>query len=293
MQTGTYRPLLLNRTAVTKALATVRPLIGVALGDNSKMDQPQAEQFIVEFIRERPSVDEIYLSAVVELYVYTHEQEIVRTRGLEARRPELGATFFDAAWDLALLGVLRPGNPTWPVVDKFDGTKYAVTAFGRRWVAEGTEETFVPIGSETFVDLLRPYVEYGEPFLERAREAARCWKVRAYLACCVMCGAAAESILVAAASAKSRDEAQILSAYNSKGGRRKLELFLASQARTEIKDALSPLFGLVKYWRDEASHGAASGITQAAARTSLQALFLYARFVHRNWTEIIKPAAAA
>ena len=250
------------------------------------MDQAQAEQFIVHFIRERSGLVELDLWKVLGAYIDTHEQAALMSQSEDRRRSELAPVFMAAAWDLATLSIVRPGSSGWPPSDDFDGTKYAVTPFGRRWVSEGSEDTFVPVGADTFIELLRPYAEFGEAFIERAKEAARCWKVHAYLACCVMCGAAAESILITAATAKTGNESATLSAYNSKGGRRKLDMLLAGQVRAEIKDSLGPLFGLVKYWRDEAGHGATSGIGQAEARTSLQALFLYARFVHRNWQEV-------
>ena len=239
------------------------------------MDQSEAEQFIVQFIRTRPTLAELNLWGVLEDYIYTHHQAALRTRSPDSLRGEFALPFLAAAWDLALLGVLRAGTVDWPPGGDFDGTKYAITAFGHRWVAEGAEDVFVPIGSDTFVDLLRPYAEFGQAFLERAKEAARCWKVHAYLACCVMCGAAAEAVLVAAATAKTGNQPKVLETYNSKSGRRKVETLLTGQARAEIKESLAPLFGLVKYWRDEASHGATSGIGQAAARTSSSSLPLF------------------
>jgi hypothetical protein len=253
------------------------------------VNQAEAEALIIQFIRDRPTITDFHVSGALDYYVYEHLKQRLRSESADALKEEIAQVFLDAAWDLALLGVLRPGGSSWPVWDKFDGTRYAVSEFGHRWASEGTEDAFVPVGSETYVELLRPYTEFGAPFFERAREAARCWKVKAFLACCSMCGAAAESILVAAAIAKKGDSPSVLSTYNSKGGRRKLELLLSGQVRADVKEVLAPLFGLVKLWRDEASHGGPSGIGQAAARTSLQALFLYARHVHHNWSEITRP----
>jgi hypothetical protein len=254
------------------------------------VDQAQAEQFIVHVIRERPGKGFLDLSRVIEEYIYAHEQEEARER-VDSRRNDLSPLFMEAAWDLAVLGVLRPGRKH--LLDdrgrQFDGTSYVITDFGSRWATDGTEEPFVPIGSETFIALLQPYTEFGAEFIERAREAARCWKVKAFLACCTMCGAAAEAILLSATIAKTNDRAAILQAYNSKGGRRKVEQLLTGSARAELRETTLPLFALVKYWRDEASHGGASGIGQAEARTSLQSLYLYARLVNRCWSELTSP----
>lgn len=61
----------------------------------------------------------------------------------------------------------------------------------------------------------------GAGFVQRASEAGQCHNFGAYLACCAMCGAAAESILLSVAVAKMRDEGAVLSLYRATGGRRK------------------------------------------------------------------------
>jgi hypothetical protein len=51
--------------------------------------------------------------------------------------------------------------------------------------------------------VLQPFIgRFGDGFAQRAAEASRCHRTTNYLACCVMAGAAAESILLAVAIAK-------------------------------------------------------------------------------------------
>ena len=66
---------------------------------------------------------------------------------------------------------------------------------------------------------------YGDGFFQRAQEAIRCHFATAYLACCVMCGAATESIMLRAAINKKGDEEPVLKEYRRAGGRRHVETF--------------------------------------------------------------------
>jgi len=251
------------------------------------MEFGDAFGFLIDFLRGRKPRAEVSLWGVIDGYISKYESG--QMQRIDGRRQELSPVFLEAAWELAVLGVLRAGAKDIPPAEKFDGTRYYLTEFGARWLSEGEEDAFVPVGSETFVTLLEPFQELGTAFIERARESARCWKAKAYLACCVMCGAAAEAVLLAVAILKAGDEPKILAMYNGKNGRKRLENFVAGSIREELKSTLQPLFGLVKYWRDEAGHGAASSIRQAEARTAMQTLFLYAKFVHLNWSELTKP----
>ncbi len=80
---------------------------------------------------------------------------------------------------------------------------FSVTKFGETWLEENQEDTFVPTEPERFAELLAPYrSRFGAGFHERAQQAVRCYGAHAYLACCTMCGAAAESIILATAMIK-------------------------------------------------------------------------------------------
>jgi hypothetical protein len=74
--------------------------------------------------------------------------------------------------------------------------------------------------------MLEPYREkFGPSFHQRVQEAIRCYGAHAYLACCAMCVAAAESALLSIVIAKVNDENDILVKYRSANGRKKLRIF--------------------------------------------------------------------
>lgn len=101
-----------------------------------------------------------------------------------------------------------------------------------------------------------------------------------------MCGAAAESILLAAAIAKSGDEQGTLQTYRCATGRSKVENSPLGQASTYVREGYRSFSGLLKYWRDEAAHGTASSISDNEAYTSLALLLRHAMFVADNWREL-------
>jgi hypothetical protein len=100
-----------------------------------------------------------------------------------------------------------------------------------------------------------------------------------------MCGAATESITLATAIARSGDEEQVLKTYASAHGRTKIESQVIGQASEHLKREFRGLTELIKYWRDEAAHGRASGISYNEAYTSLAMLLRYAMFIHKEWKE--------
>jgi hypothetical protein len=102
-----------------------------------------------------------------------------------------------------------------------------------------------------------------------ATEAGRCYAFGVYIACCAMCGAAAESIPLSVGIANSGDEAAVLTIYRAaNGGRRSIES-IVGQARQAIADPFRSATGLLSYWRDEAAHGLASTISEIEAHEAL------------------------
>ncbi len=101
-----------------------------------------------------------------------------------------------------------------------------------------------------------------------------------------MCGAAAESILLAAAISKS-DERTVLDMYNTSRGRSRVEKLLVGKAKGHIQREFPVFLSLLKYWRDEASHGGAAKISDNEAYTSLMLLLRFAIFVRDNWDELV------
>lgn len=101
-----------------------------------------------------------------------------------------------------------------------------------------------------------------------------------------MCGAAAESILLATAIAKTGDEQKVLAAYSTAKGRASVENMVIGQATDNLKREFQGLTSLLKYWRDAAAHGQASTISDNEAYTSLALLLRYGTFVSEKWQEL-------
>lgn len=199
---------------------------------------------------------------------------------------EVTASIFEAAWELCRRGILRPsvrffegqhGNA--------DGSGYSLTTLGRRWVDQGAERLLGGPDriSRLFEKLSAPF---GPAFLQRASEAAHCHAFGQYVACCAMCGAAAESILLAIANAKCGDEAKILATYRASNGRRKVIEGVVGQAKPAIAEPFRGATGLLSYWRDEAAHGLASTISEIEAHEALGRLLRFAQFGNDNWGEL-------
>src|SRR5580704_8804686 len=113
--------------------------------------------------------------------------------------------FYDAVWELCRIGVLRPGRTApmgWNMPGQaFQGDGFSLTEFGRGWVEIAAEHP--PSDPSRFSEVLQPFIgRFGGGFARRAAEASRCYRTTNYLACCVMAGAAAESILLAVAISK-------------------------------------------------------------------------------------------
>lgn len=211
---------------------------------------------------------------------------------IELRMREVSPHFFAAAWELCRRGVIRPGIRTLDSQSTDAGSAgcgYSVTPFGRTWLAEGHADDFVPTEPERFGRLLSPYENrFGPGFHERAQQAIRCYGAHAYLACCAMCGAAAESILLSIAIAKTGDESVVLKEYRAANGRTKIETLILGKARQGLQNGLRAYTELLKYWRDESSHGMASKINDEHAYTSLAMLLRFAQFSNDNWQELIQ-----
>jgi hypothetical protein len=101
-----------------------------------------------------------------------------------------------------------------------------------------------------------------------------------------MCGAAAESILLAVAIQKSGDEAATLTLYRTASGRRRVIEGIIGQARQTIAEPFRSATGLLSYWRDEAAHGLASAISEIEAHEALARLLRFAQFATENWDEL-------
>ena len=147
---------------------------------------------------------EIYLPALVRNYLIKER----RMAQQDAEREMMTSVndFYAPAWELCRRGILRPGVRAYGAQVTPEGSAgngYSITPFGRQWLAEADRDTFVPTEPEKFAKLLAQFRDrFGDRFQSRGQEAVRCYGAHAYLACCVMAGAAGESILLATAIAK-------------------------------------------------------------------------------------------
>jgi hypothetical protein len=208
----------------------------------------------------------------------------------DAYLPEISRQFYSAAWELCRRGILRPGVTEYGAQSTQDGSGgngYSVTPFGRQWLSETDRDTFVPTEPGRFSEMMAPFAPiFGPGFHERANEAIRCYGAHAYLACSVMCGAAAESILLHLAITKEGDEQSVLTKYRAASGRRTLENLVIAQRREQIRQDFEVCFSLLKYWRDEAAHGRKSAITENEAFTSIGLLLRCAQFGKDNYQSL-------
>lgn len=186
---------------------------------------------------------EVYLPQVMRHYARSVEG--LESHGLENRIRDLSPYFYTAAWELCRRGILRPGV-RWLMAQATDngsaGNGYCITPYGRAWLDEPERDDFVPTEPERFGALLEPFKErFGPGFHERAQQAVRCYGAHCYLACCAMCGAAAESILLAIAIKKETEE-EVLKKYSSAGGRGRIEKLVLGQAREQARERLRTEF---------------------------------------------------
>jgi len=70
-------------------------------------------------------------------------------------------------------------------------------------------------------------------------EAIKCRNAEAWLACCAMSGAAAESVLLALAIAKVGNEEHVLQAYRQSSGRQRVLKLVVGQATAIRRDTLT------------------------------------------------------
>lgn len=229
----------------------------------------------------------IYLPALVRTYL---AQQGIPHHEQETQLRQMMPMLYAAAWDLCRRGILRPGVRAYmaqATADGASGNGYTITPFGEQWLSEADKDNFVPTEPERFAEMLAPHRErYGPAFHERAQEAIRCYGAHAYLACCTMCGAAAEAIVISTAIAKS-DEVTVVAQYKTTGGRGRVENTIVGKVRQELRDEYKGYMTLLKYWRDQAAHGKAADIKDNEAYTSLALLLRFAIFVNDNWIELV------
>lgn len=198
--------------------------------------------------------------------------------------------FYDAAWELCRIGVLRPGQHA-PMGQGaigggiYSGDGYSITQFGSEWLANPDRRVAGDPSrmSEIFASFEKLY---GPGFAQRATEAIRCHRTGNYLAACVMAGAAAESILLAVAVAKTGDEPKVLKDYASAGGRGRVTKLVVTGLTGSVARTFEAALQVLHYWRDDAAHGMATTIIEVEAYASLTQLLRLAQFCSDRWTDL-------
>jgi hypothetical protein len=228
---------------------------------------------------------DVWVPQIVETYW--------RPRMLRFTMDELGdkhfQPFYDATWELARIGVLRPGAylPRGMGMggQLFTGDGFSLTRFGREWLREAARR---PVRDPSrWAEVLESFAaRFGQGYAQRATEAARTYRTSNYLACCVMAGAAAETILLAVAIAKTGSEAKVLAEYKSASGRGRVTKMVTSGLAAGISAQFSTALQVLHYWRDDAGHGTATTISETEAHASLSQLLRLAQFSSDHWSQL-------
>jgi len=260
------------------------------------MQVDDAIKFLINFVR-NPRQDgytnygyEIYITNVIIAYRREVEGDVSHNPWEGDRARELSTIFYEAGWELCRRGIFRPGimHKDGQATDEgASGNGYSVTTVGREWIEQAEESAFIPTEPSRFAQLaarFRPRL--GEGYFQRSQEAVKCHFACAYLGCCAMAGAAAESIMLRVAISKSGDEEATLREYRSARGRSKIENQIAGGLRKPLGSQFRNLVDLIKYWRDEASHGGLSDISEFEAYEALARLLRLAHFVDDHWEEL-------
>src|SRR5262249_45046819 len=166
------------------------------------------------------------------------------------------------------------------------GDYYSITDFGRQWLKTAAARPF--LHQSHMNDVLQSYGDrFGDGYRQRSVEAVRSYQTCNYLAACVMSGAAAESILLALAISKSSGE-QVMGVYLSRGGRDKVMRSLRGGADIAVATQVRAAIDVMKYWRDDASHGEKTEISEPHAYLSLTQLMRLAQIASDHWDKLIK-----
>lgn len=227
---------------------------------------------------------DFYPPAAAEYEIYTRQQ--IRGSEGQAMVVDLSVLFLDAAWIICQRGFVRPGTRHMqgqPV----DAGGYSLTQQGRKLLDQLDDAALVIMQPGALAKALSDYeAKFGSGFVQRSQEAIRCRDASAWLGCCSMVGAAAESVLLAVAIAKVGNETAVLNEYQSSSGRRKVLNMIVGQKPQHIRDQLVLFTNIISMWRDEASHGKSTPIDTANADEALRQLLHMCQWVDREWTTL-------
>jgi hypothetical protein len=213
-------------------------------------------------------------------------------------REKLVAPFYDATWVLCTRGILRPAA-AFPAGENganrigqefpsspFYGDGYSLTAWGRQWIkASVSERPVLPSDPDRITEMLHQFrPRFGDGYAQRAAEAVADWRMGNYLSSCVMAGAAAESVLLAAAVSKTKDETRVLAEYRTGNGRSRIVKRVVAGTTPAVHERFTNALGILSYWRDDAGHGTATSVGEIEAYEALSRLLRLAQFTWDNWS---------
>jgi len=228
---------------------------------------------------------DLWIPHVVQGYWQSRPEQL----GSEDLQDEHFQPFYDAAWELCRIGVIRPGEfaPRGWVTDAglFSGDTFSITKFGRTWLKDASGR---PIADPSrLAQVLQGFADrFGGGYAQRATEAVRTYRTGNYLAACFMSGAAAESILLALATTKVGDEAKVLVEYNTTGGGRRVTKRVSSNVSPGIARQLETSLQPFGHWLDSAGHATMTTVSEVEAHIGLTDLLRLAQFVHDHWAEL-------
>jgi hypothetical protein len=209
----------------------------------------------------------------------------------ESVSQEVSPPFMDAAWQLCRLGVLRPSPRDFRQQSSGEGEGFSITSFGHTWLKEHESPAYVPTDPSRMMDLLtRRQDLFGQVYVQRASDAARCYSAHAYYACCAMIGAAAESILLAAGIAKLGED-PALKKYLSHSGRKALTEAVLAGCADYIAKEFRLHTDLIALWRDQSAHAQSAPIGETVAFTNFRGLIKFAQLAESRWEQLtgVKP----
>jgi hypothetical protein len=205
---------------------------------------------------------------------------------LEGPLRELSPIFYEAAWELCRRGIVRPGVRRSGEQAVEEGG-YSLTVAGRAALANLDTATILIAQPGSLAATFNGYRPlFGDGFHQRAMEAIKCRNAEAWLACCAMVGAAAESVLLTIAITKEGDEERVLRTYRGNRGRQAVLNMIVGQADAQRRNTLTTFAGIVSLWRDDAAHGQASPIDTSNADEALRQLLHMCQWVAREWNNL-------
>jgi len=199
---------------------------------------------------------------------------------------DLSPIFYEAAWELCRRGIVRPGIRRSGDQAVEEGG-YSLTVAGRASLAALDRATILLVQPGALSAALTGYRQrFGNGFYQRAQEAIKCRNAEAWLACCAMTGAAAESVLLALAIAKTGDEAHVLRTSRQSNGRQRVLNLIVGQVPQPRRDTLTIFSNIISMWRDEAAHGQVTLLGTANADEALRQLLHMCQWVEREWVTL-------